>query len=126
MVSLPTGTVTLVFTDIEGSTRLLHNLGDSYRELLEQHRALCARPSRPTTASRSTQGDAFFYSFSRAQDAVAAAVAGQGVLSAHDFGDGIRLRVRMGLHTGEPVPTQEGYVGPDVHLGARICSVAWG
>jgi class 3 adenylate cyclase len=63
--------------------------------------------------------------FARAQDAVAGALTGQRALSFHDFGDGAKLRVRMGIHTGEPTVTQEGYVGPDVHLGSRICSVAW-
>jgi hypothetical protein len=73
-----------------------------------------------------TQGDAFFYAFARAQDAVTAAVAGQRALSSHDFGDGVEVKVRMGIHTGEPARSREGYVGPDVHLGSRICAVAWG
>ncbi|MDP9226314.1 MAG: NB-ARC domain-containing protein [Actinomycetota bacterium] len=127
MVKLPEGTVTFLFTDIEGSTRLLASLGESYGDALADHRRLLREAfSSSGGVEVDTQGDAFFYAFARAQDAVTAAVAGQRALSSHDFGDGVELKVRMGIHTGEPARSQEGYVGPDVHLGSRICSVAWG
>jgi predicted ATPase/class 3 adenylate cyclase/Tfp pilus assembly protein PilF len=127
MSNLPTGTVTFLFTDIEGSTRLLASLGESYGDALSQHRRLLRKAfSSCGGIEVDTQGDAFFYAFARAQDAVTAALAGQSALSSHDFGDGVELKVRMGIHTGEPARSQEGYVGPDVHLGSRICSVAWG
>jgi class 3 adenylate cyclase len=127
MARLPTGTVTLVFTDIEGSTRLLASLGSRYEAVLADHRRLL-RAAFATHAGIEvdTQGDAFFYAFSTTHDAVIAAVKAQRALASHDFGDGIELGVRIGIHTGEPTLTREGYVGGDVHLGARICAAAWG
>jgi len=113
--------VTLLFTDIEGSTRLLHELGDGYGEALDDHRrvvrAACATHDGVEV---DTQGDAFFVAFARASDAAAAAVDAQRGLA-----DG-PVRVRMGLHTGEPRVTDEGYVGIDVHRGARIAAVGHG
>jgi class 3 adenylate cyclase len=96
MAELPGGTVTLVFTDIEGSTRLLASLGSRYEAVLADHR----RTPRAAFSSHAgievdTQGDALFYAFARAQDAVAGAVEAQQVLSSHDFGEGVELRVRM-------------------------------
>jgi len=121
------GTVTFVFTDIEGSTELLKRLGDRYGEALAEHR----RVIRGTFGQRGgqeidTQGDAFFYCFERARDAVGAAVAAQLALASHDWPDGTALRVRMSLHTGEPVVGEEGYIGIDVHRAARICSAGHG
>ena len=121
MRDLPRGTVTLLFTDIEGSTRLLHELGDAYADVLAEHR----RVLRDAFAHHGgvevdTQGDAFFYAFARAPDAVAAAAAAQ-----ESLGDG-PVRVRIGVHTGEPVVTHEGYVGIDVHRAARIMSAGHG
>jgi predicted ATPase/class 3 adenylate cyclase len=122
MVSgFPTGVVTLLFTDVEGSTRLLHELGDGYGEALHEHR----RQLRATFAEHEgvevdTQGDAFFVAFARASNAVAAAADCQCALA------GGPIRVRMGLHTGEPRLTDEGYVGLDVHKGARIAAVGHG
>jgi predicted ATPase/class 3 adenylate cyclase len=118
---LPTGTVTFLFTDIEGSTRLLQELGGGYADVLAEHRRLL----REAFASHGgvevdTQGDALFVAFARASDAVSAAAAGQRAL------EGGRVRVRMGLHTGEPVVTDEGYVGIDVHHGARVMSAGHG
>src|SRR5205814_5073508 len=109
---LPSGTVTLLFTDIEGSTRLLQRLGDRYAEALSAHRRLlreifAAHGGREVD----TQGDAFFVAFPRALDAVLAAVAAQRALVAHPWPEGGAVRVRMGLHTGEPVATGERYVG---------------
>ncbi len=124
---LPTGTVTFVFTDIEGSTRLQQFLGDGYAAVLAGHRRILREAfSCAGGVEVDTQGDAFFYVFARAQDAVSGATEGQRALAAHSFGDGIEVRVRMGIHTGEPARTDEGYVGGDVHLGSRICSVGWG
>ncbi len=118
---LPTGVVTLLFTDVEGSTRLLHSLGDEYGEALQEHRRrLRAAFAEHEGVEVDTQGDAFFVAFARASDAVAAASAGQ-----HALADG-PIRVRMGLHTGEPGLTEEGYVGLDVHKGARIAAVGHG
>jgi predicted ATPase len=118
---LPSGVVTLLFTDIEGSTRLLHELGDGYGDELDDHRrvvrAACAAHHGVEV---DTQGDAFFMAFARASDAAAAAVDAQRGLA-----DG-PVRVRMGLHTGEPRVTEEGYVGIDVHRGARIAAVGHG
>jgi class 3 adenylate cyclase len=116
----------LVFTDIEGSTRLLASLGSLYEEVLATHRRLLRQAfSSHDGVEVDTQGDALFYAFPRAQDAVTAAVEAQQGLSSHDFGAGVELRVRMGIHTGEPSLSDEGYVGSDVHLGARISAVAW-
>ena len=118
---LPTGTVTFLFTDIEGSTRLLHELGDAYVDVLAEHRRVVREACGCHDGVEvDTQGDAFFFAFSRASDAVAAAGAAQ---------DGLRdgpVRVRMGVHTGEPLVTDEGYVGVDVHRAARVMSAGHG
>jgi class 3 adenylate cyclase len=127
VTTLHAGTVTFVFTDIEGSTKLLDRLGDGYAEALAEHRRLI-RDAFTTRGGQEidTQGDAFFYCFERARDAVAAAVAAQRALASHAWPDGTELRVRMSLHTGEPVVGEEGYVGIDVHRAARICSAGHG
>src|SRR5213593_4349938 len=118
---LPTGVVTLLFTDVEGSTRLLHELGEEYGEALQEHRRrLRAAFAEHEGVEVDTQGDAFFVAFARASDAVAAASDGQRALAGGPIG------VRMGLHTGEPGLTEEGYVGLDVHKGARIAAVGHG
>jgi predicted ATPase/class 3 adenylate cyclase len=121
MRELPYGTVTFLFTDIEGSTRLLHELGDDYADALAAHR----RVLRDAFLSHGgievdTQGDAFFVAFTHAEDALSAASDGQRALS------GGPIHVRMGLHTGDPAVTDEGYVGIDVHRAARIAAVAHG
>ncbi len=118
---LPTGTVTFLFTDIEGSTRLLRELGDGYADVLAEHRrALRESWRRHEGVEVDTQGDAFFVAFSRATDAVGAAVDAQHALAAGP------VRVRMGLHTGEPARSEEGYVGFDVHRAARIAAAGHG
>jgi predicted ATPase/class 3 adenylate cyclase len=118
---LPTGVVTLLFTDVEGSTRLLHALGDGYGEALQEHRRrLRAAFDQHEGVEVDTQGDAFFVAFGGASNAVAAAADCQRALA-----DG-PIRVRIGLHTGEPRLTEEGYVGLDVHKGARIAAVGHG
>jgi predicted ATPase/class 3 adenylate cyclase len=125
--SLPTGTVSLLFTDIEGSTRLLDALGDRYADALAEHRRLLRAAFREHHGCEvDTQGDAFFYAFSRAQDAVAGAVAAQQALAAHDWPNDMPLRVRMGIHTGEPTATREGFIGIDVHRAARVMSAGHG
>ena len=128
MSQLPGGTVTFVFTDIEGSTRLLQELGDeAYGRVSGDHRRLV----RETFGARGgteidTQGDAFFFSFPRARDAVAAAVDAQRALHDHEWPDGGELSVRMGLHTGEPHVGEEGYLGLDVVRAARISAAGHG
>jgi predicted ATPase/class 3 adenylate cyclase/uncharacterized protein HemY len=124
---LPTGTVTLLFTDIEGSTRLLQLLGDRYTEAVMQHRKVLRDAfARHGGVEVDTQGDAFFAAFSRAQDAVAAAIDAQRGLASCSWPDAVELRVRIGVHTGEPTATDEGYVGIDVHRGARIAAAGYG
>jgi class 3 adenylate cyclase len=126
MSALPTGTVTFLFTDIEGSTRLLQELGDRYGEVVSDHRRIVREHFGASGGSEvDTQGDAFFYSFPRAKDAVAGAVAAQRALAEHDWPGG-EVRVRMGLHTGEPTVGEEGYLGLDVVRAARICSAGHG
>src|SRR5436309_1771519 len=127
MAALPGGTVTFLFTDIEGSTRLLQELGDSYGEVVRDHRRLLRENlGDKGGAEVDTQGDAFFYSFTRARDAVAGAVAAQRALTAHEWPQSKEVRVRMGLHTGEPSVGDEGYLGLDVVRAARICSAGHG
>ena len=121
MRQLPSGTVTLLFTDIEGSTRLLHELGDRYAEALAEHRRLLREAfSRHGGVEVDTQGDAFFVAFARAGDALAAADDIQAALIDSP------VSVRIGLHTGEPLVTEEGYVGLDVHRAARIMGAGHG
>jgi predicted ATPase/class 3 adenylate cyclase len=124
---LPTGTVTLLFTDIEGSTQLLQQLGDRYGELLASCRALLRRVFHEKGGREvDTQGDALFAVFARAGDALSAAAAAQLALAAQEWPEGVAVHVRMGLHTGEPSRVSEGYVGLDVHRAARIMSAAHG
>jgi predicted ATPase/class 3 adenylate cyclase len=119
---LPTGTVTFVCTDIEGSTALLKELeADAYADVLEKHRVLLREVfAEHRGVEVDTQGDAFLVAFARATDAVSAASEAQKRLTEGP------LRVRMGLHTGEPVRTSEGYAGLVVHTAARICAVGHG
>ena len=120
MRELPSGTVTFLFTDIEGSTRLSQELGDGYAGALGEHRrALRDAFARHHGVEVDTQGDAFFVAFSRASDALAAARSAQAALRGP-------IRVRIGVHTGEPLVTGEGYVGIDVHRAARIAAAGHG
>src|SRR3954469_20897485 len=128
MSTLPGGTVTFVFTDIEGSTRLLQELGDEgYGRVSGDHRRIVrdAFGARGGTEI-DTQGDSFFFSFARARDAVAAAVDAQRALREHGWPHGHEVRVRMGLHTGEPSLGDEGYLGIDVVRAARISAAGHG
>ena len=123
MPELPGGTVTFAFTDVEDSTELLKRLGDGYAELLTAHRKIM----RETFSARGgieidTQGDAFFFVFPRARDAIGAAVDAQRAHASATWPDDVTVRVRMGLHTGEPAVHEEGYVGLDVVRAARICT----
>lgn len=127
MAELPSGTVTFLFSDIEGSTRLLEQLGDRYADVLREHRQILReRLGEANGKEIDTQGDAFFFSFTRAKDAVAGAVAAQRALAAHEWPEGLAVKTRMGLHTGEPNVGEEGYVGLDVVRAARICSAGHG
>ena len=123
----PKGTVTFLFTDIEGSTRLLQALGDAFAEVLEEQRRLL-RAAFDAHEGREvdTAGDAFFVAFDRARDAIGAAIAAQKALRDHPWADGHRPRVRMGIHTGEPIEAGGAYVGLDVHRAARICAAGHG
>jgi predicted ATPase/class 3 adenylate cyclase/DNA-binding CsgD family transcriptional regulator len=124
---LPAGTVTLLFTDIEGSTHLLQQLGEHYAGVLtECRRVLRAAFLEHHGHEVDTQGDAFFVAFARATDAISAAVAAQRALATHPWPHDMAVRVRMGIHTGEPSLVTEGYVGMDVHHAARIMSVGHG
>jgi class 3 adenylate cyclase len=124
---LPRGTVTFLFTDIEGSTRLLKQLRERYAEALTDHQRILREAfSEHDGREIDTQGDSFFVAFRRAKDAVGAAVAGQRALSEWAWPDGAELRVRMGIHTGEPAVGEERYVGLGVHRAARICAAGGG
>ena len=124
---LPSGTVTFMLSDIEGSTRLLHRLGERYSAVLAGHRELMrAAFARHRGAEVDTQGDAFFVAFPDAVGCLRAVVECQRALASHPWPDGVVVRVRMGINTGEPERTDEGYVGMDVHATARICSAGHG
>jgi predicted ATPase len=119
---LPSGTVTFLFTDVEGSTRLLHSLGaEGYAEALAEHRRLIRKACRAEGGVEvDTQGDAFFFAFPTAPGALGAASTFTEALAS-----GL-IRVRVGLHTGTPLLTDEGYVGDDVHFAARVAASAHG
>ena len=121
------GTVTFLFSDIEGSTRLVKQLRDRYAEVLAQHQSLL----RAAFAAHSgqevdTQGDSFFVAFSSARNAVLAAVAGQLALLSHRWPEGAQVRVRMGIHTGHAPGSEGSYTGLAVHRAARICAAGHG
>src|SRR5947208_3089036 len=117
LVGLPEGTVTFLFTDIEGSTALLHEHGEGYAEILGEHRRMLRSAFAEHGGTEvDTQGDGFFVAFPRASSALAAARAAQESLRSGD------VKVRMGIHTGEPLVSEEGYVGMSVHRAARIAS----
>ncbi len=127
MPSLPTGTVTFLFSDIEGSTRLLQDLGDRYAQVLVDYREFLRTASQKGDGHEvDTQGDAMFLAFPRAKDALAAAVAAQRSILHHHWSSGVSVRTRMGLHTGEPLSATTGYVGMDVYRAARICAAGHG
>jgi len=127
MGELPAGTITMLFSDIEGSTALLRRLGDRYADALSAQRSLLRAAFADCGGQEmGTEGDSFFVVFGSAIDAVRCCAAAQRALCSHDWPGGIPVRVRMGLHSGEPVRHEDGYVGLDVHRAARIAAVAHG
>jgi class 3 adenylate cyclase len=123
MTVLPSGTVTFVFSDIEGSTGLLKRLGDRYADVIGEHRRIVREAfGAHDGVEIDTQGDSFFYAFARARDAVAAAVEAQRAHAGNEWPDHEQVRVRMGLHTGEPAVGAEGYLGVDVVRAARLAA----
>jgi predicted ATPase/class 3 adenylate cyclase len=124
---LPTGTVTFLFTDIEGSTRLLQDLGDRYTELLDGHcRVIREAVAAEGGAEVGTEGDSFFVAFREARQALSAAVTAQRSLASSAWPEGAEVRVRMGLHTGEGKRGGDNYVGLDVNRTARIAAAGHG
>lgn len=128
MVEQPVGTVTLVFTDIEGSTRLLERLGaEQYRDALDLHHGVVRDiVGRLGGYEVDTEGDAFFLAFGRARDGIAATAEIQRALARADWPEGLPVQLRIGVHTGEPIAVPPRYVGLDVHRAARIAAVAHG
>jgi class 3 adenylate cyclase len=120
--ALPTGTVTLLFTDLEGSTGLIRQLGDRYGDLLHDHRRLLHNVvARHGGSEVDAAGDGNFIAFPTARDGVAAAVEAQRAMADHPWPPEAVVRVRMALHTGEPRLAEQGYHGLGVHLAARLC-----
>jgi len=125
--ALPTGTVTFLFTDIEGSTRILTLMADAYTDLLDRHSQIMRSSIRENGGTEvTTEGDSFFAAFPSATNAVAAAVSAQRALAAAPWPEGASVRVRMGLHTGEGRLGGDSYVGLDVHRAARIAAAGHG
>ena len=127
MSELPSGTVSLLFTDIEGSTQLQHRLGEHYHEVVAEHRRLLEEAfaaHRGTVVDRQTES--FFVAFARARHAVQAAAAAQRALADHAWPDGVQVKVRMGIHAGDPEVADDRYVGLAVSRAARICASAHG
>lgn len=128
MPELPHGTVTFLFSDVEGSTRLLRELGqERYGEALADYQRLLREACLGLGGHEvDTQGDAFFFAFAQARDAVEAAAGAQRGLAGHAWPDGTQLRARIGLHTGQASIRGSGYVGLSVHRAARVCAAAAG
>ncbi len=127
MTNRPAGTVTFLFADIEGSTRLLEQLGDRYPQVLDDYRRLFRKALEERGGKEiDTSGDGFCVAFPRARDALSAAIAAQRAMAAHSWPDGTFLRVRVGIHTGEPMIGDTGYVGVDLHRAACICAAGHG
>jgi class 3 adenylate cyclase len=125
--ALPTGFVTLLMTDIEGSTALLRKLGDRYGAFLNDVRGILrAAVSRASGREIDARADEFFAVFERAAAGIEAAVAVQRELGSRAWPDGVEVRVRVGIHSGRPTLTDVGYIGLAVHAAARVCSAAHG
>ena len=125
--TLPTGTVTFLFTDIEGSTQLLKMLGTRYGELLAEHRRILRTVAQDHGGEEvDNQGDSFLFAFRRADEAAKAAIDAQRALATHEWPEASEVRVRMGIHTAEPSASDEGYYGLGVHRAARIMAAAHG
>ncbi len=127
MPELPTGTVTFLFSDVEGSTHLVRRLRDGYADVMADHERLLRSAFQDAGGHEiNTQGDSFFVAFRKPKDAVAAAVAAQRALAAHSWPEQGELRVRIGIHTGEATVSGGQYIGLAVHRAARICAAAHG
>jgi class 3 adenylate cyclase len=126
-MNLPTGTVTFLFTDIEGSTQLLKQLRARYGDVLAEHRRIVrAAAFEYGGAEVDNQGDSFLFAFRRADEAARAAIDAQRALGSHEWPEATEVRVRMGIHTAEPSASDEGYYGLGVHRAARVMAVAHG
>jgi DNA-binding NarL/FixJ family response regulator/class 3 adenylate cyclase len=127
MPELPTGTVTFLFSDVEGSTELLRRLRDGYADVMADHELLLRRAFQDAGGHEiNTQGDSFFIAFRRPKEAVAAAVDAQRAVARHPWPEDAEMRVRIGIHTGEATVTGDRYVGLAVHRAARICAAGHG
>src|SRR5437016_4388479 len=127
MAEPPTGTVTLLFSDIEGSTKLLQRAGEAYPDLLSEHRRLLRAAFESHGGYEvDTEGDAFFVAFASANEALAAAEDAQRTLASHSWPGDKEIRVRMGLHTGQPRLIDHTYIGLDVHHAARVMAAGHG
>src|SRR5262252_1967702 len=127
MSGLPSGAVTFLFTDIEGSTRLVKALRERYPQVLAEHRRLVrAAIAGQGGHELDTQGDAFFVAFAGAKQAVLCALEVQRALAGHEWPAGASVRVRIGIHTGNAVPAEGVYTGLAVHRAARICAAVRG
>src|SRR3990170_380934 len=127
MAERPAGTVTLLFTDVEESTRLLQTYEQAYPAILAAQRTILrAAAGQYGGHEVDARGEEAFVAFPRAKDALAAALTAQRALQQHQWPEGAAVRVRMGLHTGEPVITETGYVGMDVHRASRLCDAGYG
>ena len=127
MPELPSGTVTFLFTDVEGSTQMLRQLRDGYADVMADHERLLRDAFQEAGGHEiNTQGDSFFVAFRRPKDAVGAAVAAQRAVAEQTWPEGAELRVRIGIHTGDATVTGDRYVGLAVHRAARICAAAHG
>jgi class 3 adenylate cyclase/CheY-like chemotaxis protein len=127
MPELPTGTVTFLFTDVEGSTALAHRLAHDFQDILVEHRSLVrSAVAESNGVEIDVRGDEFFVAFEDAAGAARAAIAAQLAISAHDWPHDAELRIRMGMHTGEAIYADKDYLGVDVHKAARICFAGHG
>ena len=127
MPELPTGTVTFLFSDVEGSTELLRTLRDGYADVMADHERLLRSAFEGAGGHEiNTQGDSFFVAFRKPKDAVGAALEAQRAIGSHEWPEGAEMRVRIGIHTGEATVAGDRYVGLGVHRAARICAAAHG
>jgi DNA-binding NarL/FixJ family response regulator/class 3 adenylate cyclase len=127
MPELPTGTVTFLFSDVEGSTELLRTLRDGYADVMADHERLLRSAFEVAGGHEiNTQGDSFFVAFRKPKDAVGAALEAQRAIGSHEWPEGAEMRVRIGIHTGEATVAGDRYVGLGVHRAARICAAAHG
>jgi len=127
MPELPTGTVTFLFSDVEGSTELLRTLRGGYADVMADHERLLRSAFDDAGGHEiNTQGDSFFVAFRKPKDAVGAALEAQRAIGSHEWPEGAEMRVRIGIHTGEATVAGDRYVGLGVHRAARICAAAHG